>query len=221
MILASLLICFFLACGVVEKLSNRAPVIKKMSCDADSMIVITGDTVRLSVEATDPDKDALTFRWEASGGYFITHLEKTVSWIAPDKEGDYDIEVTVRDGNDGVATDKITLNVISKEKPTVTITNPKAGDSYLATGTMEIQVQIAPARFIEKVDFYVDEHLVGTDISSPYTQTCSCAGLVGQTEIKAMAWRKIPTPVTASDSILVTVEGVIPIPRRGHGYSEQ
>lgn len=219
-IMCSLSICLFFACGVVEKMSNRDPVIQKMSCDADSLIVVVGDTVRLTVEATDPDRDALTFRWEASGGYFVTHQEKTVQWIAPVQEGDYDIAVTVRDRNDGVATDRITLTVISREKPKVAITNPKAGDYFLASSTVEIQVQVNPIRFIEKVDFYIDDHIIGTDNLTPFIQKWDCTGLVGQKEIKATAWRKIPTPVSASDSITVTVEGIIPIPRSGRGNSE-
>jgi hypothetical protein len=222
-ILIVVCLCFYLClvCGVVEKLSNRAPIIKKISSDADSLIVATGDTVKLTVEATDPDKDELSYSWDATGGYFLSRQGKTVFWIAPDREGDFDIEVTVRDHNDGVASDKITLTVISKEQPQIVISYPKNGDYFVATENIDIQVQVTPTRFIDKVEFFVNDRLVGTDLLSPYTQSVLLSGYAGDTEIKATAYRKIPVPVTASDSLTITVEGVIPIPRNIHGINER
>jgi len=220
-LIAACVIFLCLACGVVEKLNNRSPVIHKVSCDADSMIVIIGDTVKVSAEATDPDRDELTYSWDATGGHFVSSLGQTVLWIAPDREGDFDIELTVRDRNEGVAREKITITVISGERPTVVIASPKDGDCFVALDAVEIQVQVSPARFIEKVDFYINDSYLATDASPPFHINWPLTGLKGEYEIKASAFRKIPVPVTAQDSVHVTIEGIIPIPRNIHGSNRR
>ena len=127
----------------------------------------------------------------------------------------------MRDRNEGVAREKITITVISSERPAVLIVSPQDGDCFVALDAVEIQVQVNPARFIERVDFYINDSFLGTDASPPFHMNWPLAGLTGEQEVKASAFRKIPVPVTAQDSVHVTIEGIIPIPRNVHGSNRR
>jgi hypothetical protein len=207
----SIFFLLFIACGVVEKLANRAPTIEEIS--ADSYAVFAGDTVTVRVEASDPDEDELAFTWVSTGGHFINRNGPVADWVAPEREDDYEIEVTVRDKNNGEAKDMVTITVISQEQPDVEITAPKAGEYIVGLNAIEIMVEVTPYRFIESVEFYIDDVFLGETRTRPYTCLWDVDGLSGIREIKAVASRTIPGGVVSADSILVYIEGIIPIPK--------
>lgn len=66
----------------------------------------------VTVEATDPDGDALTFRWRAASGTLAGSAERQSTWTAPMEEGAVPLTVEVRDGRGGIATDAVTIYVI-------------------------------------------------------------------------------------------------------------
>ena len=199
-----------LSCGVVEKLANRAPSIERVS--AESFTVLVGDTVLVWVVATDPDEDELTASWTSNGGSFIGNQGDTVRWIAPRSENSYELFVTVKDANGGEAEGSITLTVSSLSKPQVRITDPRNGEAIVAIGSTEIQVDASPADFIARVEFYIDDKLLGSDSTTPYRFSWPLDGLYGWKEIKAVAYRAHPANTYAADSIKVAIQGVIPIP---------
>ena len=82
----------------------------------------------------------------------------------------------------------------------------------MGLNTVEIRVEVTPYRFIQSVKFYIDDELLGESRSRPYSQLWSVAGLSGKKEIKAVATRTLPADVASADSILVHIEGIIPIP---------
>ncbi len=199
-----------MTCGVVEKLANRVPVIKKL--EADRYTVLVGDTVNVTVEASDPDEDEMTFSWSANGGAFINKHEAAVQWVAPLIEDVFDLQVSVKDKNGGEATDNISITVTSNTKPKLTITNPRDGQYIVALNSMEIKTEVTPVSFIDRVEFYINGILMGTDSTSPFTYVWSLSNCSGQFGIKAVAYRSIPLATQGSDSLTVSIQGVIPIP---------
>ncbi len=200
-----------ISCGVVEKLANRPPQIKQVI--ADRYVVMVGDTVIVSVQASDPDKDELTFSWNASGGHFVGSQGEQVRWIAPKIEGVYDVEVTVRDKNGGEAVEKVSISVMSESRPSVRITQPKDGEYITALGSVEVQVDASPVAFIDRVEFYVDGKLLSIDKFPPFSEPWAVSGLSGPKKVKAVAWRVGAGSVKGADSVTVILQGVIPIPK--------
>ncbi|MBN2001684.1 hypothetical protein JW935_29355 [candidate division KSB1 bacterium] len=202
-----------LKCGVVEQLANRDPVIRDMTFSADSSYVFVGDTLEISVEASDPDKDELFYTWSATGGYFISKSGATALWVAPGEEGRYRIEVAVHDKNEGKAVESLTITVLENREPSVFITYPGNGDVFVGLGHIPVKAQAAPVEFINRVEFYCDGKFIGSDPSSPYEQILLLDGMTGRKKIRAIAYRTIPSVKTASDSLLIMIEGVVPIPK--------
>jgi len=200
----------FITCGVVEKLANRVPVIKKV--EADRYTVLVGDTVTVNVNASDPDEDELTYSWSANGGSFINRHEAIVQWIAPDVEDVFDLEVTVKDKNGGEAKDILSITVISNTKPNIKITFPHDGQYIVALNSVEIKVDATPVSFIDRVEFYIHGKLLGADSTPPFSYVWPLTNYSGNIGIKAVAYRSIPRLTQASDSLTVSIQGVIPIP---------
>ncbi len=199
------------SCGVVEKLNNRTPVIKEIK--ADQQTVMVGDTVTVNVVASDPDKDELTYSWNSDGGIFINRDRSTVQWIAPTRQDDFTIDVTVRDENGGEAYDSITITVLADTRPEVRITSLIDGQYIPALNNVEILVQAEPVAYIDKVEFYINGQLLGIDTTPPtFSCSWSLTNYSGNVGIKATAFRSTPRPSQASDSLTVSIQGVIPIP---------
>ncbi|NOY60837.1 MAG: hypothetical protein GXO75_18160 [Calditrichaeota bacterium] len=211
-ILLPIFFWFFASCDVVEKLANRAPVIQKIIADPDTVSV--SGTVFLTVEAKDPDHDEMTFTWDAKKGHFPNTKGNAVQWVAPETEGIYNIEVTVRDINGGESKDKISITVISENRPTVHITQPNDGDFLVGLGKAEIRVDVIPISFIDRVEFYLNDELLGVDRHQPYSYSLELAGLSGKKEIRCVAYRIGTGVIKGSDSIVVNIQGVVPIPLR-------
>ena len=91
--------------------ANQAPVISSVT--AKPATVLYGDSVALTCIASDPEDDAITYAWSASEGT-ITGTGKEATWIAPNKDGNFNITVTLTDYPGA----KTTGNVM------VTVSNP-------------------------------------------------------------------------------------------------
>jgi hypothetical protein len=89
-----------------EPLVNRLPVIDKLSSEYSQVKRSTTTPVKCS--ASDPDGDALSYVWSASGGA-ISGEGEMVSWKAPEKSGTYTITVAVTDGRGGQVTATIDI----------------------------------------------------------------------------------------------------------------
>ena len=87
---------------------NHPPVIQKLKAlpgkiDLDAKSVI-------SCFATDPDSDALTYRWSSASGV-LSGTGSAVSWQAPQTAGNYYLQCTVDDGHGGTTADSVGLEV--------------------------------------------------------------------------------------------------------------
>jgi hypothetical protein len=107
---------------------NQSPAISKIT--ADPAEVLYGDSTTIIGVVADPDDDPITYSWSASEGT-ITGTGRQVTWVAPDKSGDFNIALTARDNRDGQTTGSVTVTV---SPPTRTVTlNPVASE----TGTVD------------------------------------------------------------------------------------
>jgi hypothetical protein len=114
---------------------NRRPIITSLEAEEPGW---TAPSVSLWVtcNASDPDGDALSYNWSASGGN-ITGTGAEVIWTAPEDVGMYDITVVVTDGNGGEATGLIALIASNGPPPVIEDLIVTAEHKYLketATG---------------------------------------------------------------------------------------
>jgi hypothetical protein len=127
----------------IRVVSNQDPEI--LSLVADPPVVSPQGESTITCVARDPDNDVLTYLWEASEGS-VTGVGDVVTWMAPDRGGEFTITVTVSDGKGGqntaqvsvevpIAQRTVTLNPLSSETGTVSskgekdTSQLKAGDN--------------------------------------------------------------------------------------------
>ena len=90
---------------------NRPPT-ARVFCDPCS--AAPSDEVRLTVTASDPDGDRLTYRWSATAGRFTGPMDRpTARWTAPAEPGPVTITVRVSDGEDSVSA-TVTVEVVNR-----------------------------------------------------------------------------------------------------------
>ena len=98
---------------------NNAPTVS-LSCDPCE--VTPGGEVRLEATASDPDRDRLSFRWNAEQGSLSlisrAPLSETVRWQAPPVAGRYEVKVEVSDGEDS---DSATVEIHVNSPPAVSL----------------------------------------------------------------------------------------------------
>ena len=87
---------------------NQPPAVR-LRCDPSS--VSAGRSVTVSADATDPDRDALSYAWTAPSGVLAAASARQTTWTAPAQEGPVPVAITVSDGKGGIATDAIIIHV--------------------------------------------------------------------------------------------------------------
>jgi len=116
----------------ISVVSNQDPEI--LSLVADPAVVSPQGKSTITCVASDPDGDVLTYLWKASDGS-ITGVGDAVTWVAPDRGGEFDITVTVSDGKGGQNAEQVSVTVSIAQKM-VTL-NPVAGESGTVTSKGE------------------------------------------------------------------------------------
>jgi hypothetical protein len=96
-------------------LADHPPAIAGLR--APEMVIPSGTTQILCV-ASDPDGDALSYNWSASGGT-ISGTGAAVNWTAPDFSGSYNITVRVTDGRGEGATKQVAITVRADRPPAI------------------------------------------------------------------------------------------------------
>lgn len=92
-----------------NKETNKNPVVTSVTVNPAS--VNANGTVAVTVVASDPDGDALTYSYTVTGGA-ISGTGPNVTWTAPALEGAHSVNVTVNDGKGGTATGSSALTVL-------------------------------------------------------------------------------------------------------------
>jgi len=96
---------------------NHPPIISSLIANNESEINL-GDSFQIECIASDPDGDELSYTWAAFGST-LSGEGPVVSWTAPDVPGTYTISVEVSDGRDGIATEQLTIDVLTPNSPPV------------------------------------------------------------------------------------------------------
>jgi len=92
-----------------KEASNGKPTIASVSVNPAT--VNANGVVSITVNATDPENDPLTYSYVVTGGA-ISGNGASVSWTAPSVAGSHSVSVTVSDGNGGQVTANGALTVL-------------------------------------------------------------------------------------------------------------
>lgn len=128
--------------------SNQSPQISSLIADPNS--ILPGSSTTITVIATDPDGDKISYSWSGGEGE-VTGVGNKVTWKAPRRSGTFDVTVVISDGKGGkttgtvpvvasAATSTVTLTVVQEETGTVSSEGDKdksrtmAGDDENNTG---------------------------------------------------------------------------------------
>jgi len=98
------------------KRPNQAPVIESINYVRDTM---SNSEVQIECLSKDADGDNLTYKWSAEAGE-IRGTGNNILWVPPGKMGTYPITLLVTDGNGGVATENISIRVVTNADCTAT-----------------------------------------------------------------------------------------------------
>ncbi|MBN1374731.1 MAG: PKD domain-containing protein [Dehalococcoidia bacterium] len=120
--------------------NNRPPAITGLS--AEPVNVLPGGSTNIKCAASDPDGDILNYSWHASDGT-VSGTGNKVSWVSPNKSGDFNITCVVSDGKGGEARrviavevspsrSNISISLIKEESGTVSSTGDKDITRYRA-----------------------------------------------------------------------------------------
>ena len=114
-------------------LPNHQPAIASLA--APERVVPSGSCL-IVCNATDRDGDELSYNWSASAGQ-LNGEGATVTWIAPNSVGSYNITVTVTDGHGNNITQQTIIEVRTNRAPTITDLTADA-DWTLPSGTVQL-----------------------------------------------------------------------------------
>ncbi len=94
---------------------NRPPVLGEIEITGKMATppYYTNEEYRISVPASDPDGDTLSFSWSVTGGNIPNPTVNPATWNTPSSSGYYTITVTVNDGRGGTASRSKTVYVTS------------------------------------------------------------------------------------------------------------
>ena len=112
--------------------TNRPPVIASLEAEPEKVIFL--GSCQITCNTTDPDGNALSYEWTATGGN-ISGTGAAIKWTAPREVGTYNVTVVVKDGYGGQDTRFVPLIVLgppSIENLIVTAQDPeylKASDT--------------------------------------------------------------------------------------------
>lgn len=119
-------------------LANHRPVITSLEAESES--VLPSESCQITCNATDPDGDALSYEWTATGGN-ISGTGEIVNWTAPQEVGTYNITVVVDDGRGCNATRTIALTASNGPPPVIEGLNVTAKEpKYLKETTTGYKV---------------------------------------------------------------------------------
>ena len=137
--------------------------------------------VNLAATANDADNGVAVVEFYANNKLVGTAKASPYTYAWTPRAGAYTIRAVARDNAGAAETSaprSITVNApdTSNTSPTVSLTAPAAGSTYIAPASVTITATAGDANgIVARVDFYAGSTLVGSDTSSPYGVTWSNA----------------------------------------------
>ena len=110
LIVLTIISTFASACTIS---TNQPPNISSLK--ADTMFVYPTGRAELQCIASDPDGDAMTFRWSCTDGAF-TGSGPVVTWTAPNAYGNFHIMAIVEDSKGSSTKDTLTIGVVVNQQ---------------------------------------------------------------------------------------------------------
>lgn len=107
----TLFVLFVLIIQTSCEIENKP--IEILSLESSDSVIISGDTVKLYVEAFDFDDDKISYSWDASEGTFLAQKD-TAYWIAPNQSGYFNITCKVSDGIGSSDAKAVVIRVVGK-----------------------------------------------------------------------------------------------------------
>ncbi len=187
---------------------NSAPNSASISVNAGAAATNSRE-VTLTLSAVDTVSGVATMIFSNDGTVWTTPVPYATSYryTLPVGDGTKTVRVRFTDfaGNtSNSVSDSIVLNTVA---PTVTLTAPAAGSTV--RGTVPLAATASDTNGIARVEFYVDDLLVGTDTSSPYTSSWNSAtGSDGSHTVRAIGYDNASNTTTSSAT--VTVDNTVP-----------
>jgi len=169
-IVLNLLLIMTLSCS-----KNQPPVINSISITPTH--IYPNDNATLIANADDPDGDELTYTWSATSGNLSSTFGQIVEWKAPSDPGFYTVTVVVEDDAKAADTASQQIEVDANpdtEPPSVTLTYPANNDT-ITQAVITLTADATDNIGVSRVEFYVDNEIVGTDSTVPYTCSWSIA----------------------------------------------
>jgi hypothetical protein len=99
----------------IEVRANRPPTITDLITDVTW--TLPSGNIQVTCDASDPDKDVLSYEWSTDGGD-ISGTGAVVNWIAPQEFGVYRITVAAKDGH-GSSDTRTLFVIVALEQPTI------------------------------------------------------------------------------------------------------
>jgi len=115
-------------------LANHRPVIIGLEAHPEKVLPL--GSCQIMCTASDADDDELSYNWSTSGGG-INGEGATVTWIAPNSVGSYNVTVKVTDSRGGEVRDYVIIEVRANEPPTINSLVADA-DCTLPSGNIQV-----------------------------------------------------------------------------------
>lgn len=203
------------SCDKVDELLDpyEAPVIENIEESINN--VSPGDTVRITVTATNPEEGLLYFAWSSTpeGGRFVLPADDAVvEWIAPFRGGNY--RITVKVSNEEKSSEAyVNIVVKSTQKPILEINAPENGSHHIQYNELNIESIAYHENFISKVWLYINGALIDSSdyqSSDKYNFTIIAGPeLIGETTITLVAFTDAAN-LSSERSVIIFVEGILP-----------
>jgi hypothetical protein len=186
---------------------NPPPTVTVTSPTANQSFA-SGATVTLAATATDSNGTVQRCEFRVDGNLVATDTSSPYSFnLSGLANGSHSLVVTcVDNGGASTASPARTFSLGSgNTAPTVTLTSPTAGQSIAAGAAVPLAATATDNSGVIRVEFYIDNALVGTDTSSPYTFSASGVA-AGSHAATAIAYDNgSPTLSTTSTAVNFTV----------------
>jgi hypothetical protein len=97
---------------------NDPPTIDSVMANPDS-VELSG-TSTITVNASDPDGDTLSYSWTTNGGSIQSQTNNTAQWKAPSVAGGCSVTVSVSDGHNPAVSSSVAIGVGGSVQPPIT-----------------------------------------------------------------------------------------------------